>query len=267
MRLADRQAVPSPLLEPPGEQPDLRARHRGRTPLELARRERRHVLLRQRGPQPFLADAPDVAATSPLRVEQDPEVNARLLQRPRERLRRQLAPRVERGVVADEPQELDRVAASVLDLESELARPASSLPPGPPERVAGRFDRLERRGESWIQLALLDERTPKLTDDRDVLDPDRADLDAGHALRARPHRFRRDPAADQRVVRARERRDAEPGPNPERSLRELPKIQDEVTRRERVSAAVAGQTTWHLPHLVHASSERRCFRDRSVMRP
>ena len=31
-------------------------------------------------------------------------------------------------------------------------------------------------------------------------------------------------------------------------------------------AAVAGQAAWHLPHFVHASSERRCCHERSVMR-
>src|SRR5438045_3355582 len=92
-------------------------------PLEVAARQRLDVLLRERLPEPFLARAPDVAAARPLRVEEDPEIDPGVLEDPGERLRGALVARVERRVVADEPEQLDRLLPRVLHLELELLRP------------------------------------------------------------------------------------------------------------------------------------------------
>ena len=68
-----------------------------------------------------------------------------------------------------------------------------------------------------------------------MLDPDRADLDAGHALHARPERLLSDDAAGDRLRDVEERPAAESGPDAEGALRHLPQVEDEVARRERVA--------------------------------
>ena len=141
-----------------------------------------------------------------LGVPEDAEIDARVVEDARERLGVALVARVERGVVADEPEDLDRLLACVLDLEAEILRPARPLTPRLAERVARGVDRLERRLELAVHLAPLDEAPAHLVDDRDVLDPDRADLDARHALHARPERLRPDRVAEDRLRRVEERR-------------------------------------------------------------
>ena len=69
--------------------------------------------------------------------------------------------------------------------------------------------------------AIFDERAAHLVDDRHVLDPDRADLDAGHALHAGPERLRLD-RADQLRVLGKRRFDAERGAVSHRALGHLP---------------------------------------------
>ena len=57
------------------------------------------------------------------------------------------------------------------------------------------MDRLERRAAAAPSSSPFStRRAAQLVDDRHVLDPDRADLDAGHALHARPERLRLDGA-------------------------------------------------------------------------
>ena len=105
--------------------------------------------------------------------------------------------RWERGsserVVADEPEDLDRLLAGVLDGEAELALSMGALAVGLAEGVAGPVDHLERRLQRRVHLALLDEPAAQVPDDRRLLDPDRADLDPGDALHARPGGLAADP--------------------------------------------------------------------------
>src|SRR5205085_5669597 len=128
---------------------------------------------------------------------------------------------VERRVVADEPEQLRRLLADVLHVEAELARPARPLAFRLAERVAGLVDRLERRLQHWIELSDLDEAAAELVDDRHVLDPHGADLDARHALRARPDRLRADPLAYLRL---------QPFMGGE-----LAQVEDDVSGRERIA--------------------------------
>ena len=60
--------------------------------------------------QPLLADPPDVVAGVALAVVEDPEVDAGRLQQPGQRACDALGARVEARVVADEPQDVDRLA-------------------------------------------------------------------------------------------------------------------------------------------------------------
>ena len=60
-------------------------------------------------------------------------------------------------------------------------------------------------------LPALDEPASHLVDDRDVLDPDRADLHARHALHARPERLRADRVAQDRPRRIEQRLDIDAG--------------------------------------------------------
>src|SRR5205814_6942583 len=119
---------------------------------------------------------------------------------------------------------LGRLLSDVLELEAELARPARTLALRLTERVPGLVDRLERGLKHRLELAALDEASPHLRDDRHLLDADRADLDARHALRARPDRLRSDPLADLRVG--------------SRVPRQLAQVEDDVARRERVAGGV-----------------------------
>ncbi len=171
--------------------------------------DRLDVLLRERAEEPFLAGAAHVVAGGLLRLEEDPDVDAGVVEDARERLGVALVARVERRVVADEPEDVDRLLARVLELEVELLRPARPLALRLAEGVAGRVDRLERGLEQRVHLAALDELAAQLVDDRHVLDPDRADLDAGHALHARPERLLSDDAAGDRLRDVEERPAAE----------------------------------------------------------
>jgi hypothetical protein len=102
---------------------------------------------------------------------------------------------VEGGVVAHEPQVADGLLAGVFDREVELLRPprphAGRLAEGVP--LGGQV--LEGVLEGRLHPALVDEGAPELDDGRDVLDPHRADLHAGHARRARPQRLLLDDVA------------------------------------------------------------------------
>src|SRR6185369_8080280 len=104
-------------------------------------------------------------------------------------------------VVAHEPEDLRRARADVLHLEVEVLRPAPALALRLAEGVSGGVDRLEGLLQLAVHVALLDEGAAHLVDDRDVLDPDRADLDTGHALHAGPEGLGLDRAEDLRVLR------------------------------------------------------------------
>src|SRR6476660_5711144 len=138
----------------------------------------------------LFADSPDVAARVALGVVEDPEVDAGVAEDAGKSLRHALVARVERCVVADEPQNLRRLLANVLYVELELSRPARAPSACLSEGVAGLIDRLQGLLERRVHLAAFDQPSAHLVDDRDVLDPNRADLDAGHALHARPERLR-----------------------------------------------------------------------------
>src|SRR4029450_8946906 len=103
---------------------------------------------------------------------------------------------------------LRRLLADVLDGEVEILGPAAALALGLAEGVARGVDRLQGLLELAVPLGPRAERAAHLIDDRDVLDPDRADLDAGHALHARPERLGLDRAEDLGMV-GKARRDAE----------------------------------------------------------
>ncbi len=123
-------------------------------------------------------------------------------EQPREGERVALVARIEARVVADEPQHVDGLLPGVAHLEVELPRPACPLAPRLAERVAARRHGLEHVLQALVEVALLDQAAPQQVDDRHVLDADRADLDARHALHARPQRVRRD---SRRRARARRR--------------------------------------------------------------
>ena len=188
----------------------------------------------------LLADPSHVAAGVPLGVVEDSVVDAGLAEHPRERLGDLLVARVERGVVAEEPEELGRLLADVLHLERQVARPAPALALRLPERVARGVDRLERALEERVHLAALDELAAHLVDHRDVLDPDWADLDAGHALHARPERLGLDRVAEDGLARLVQGRNVERRADPHRALGLFPEIEDEVARGERVAGGRRG---------------------------
>src|SRR5712691_9747393 len=134
------------------------------------------------------------------------------------RLRHALVARVERCVIADEPEDLRRLLANVLHVEVELPRPARALTACFPEGVARLIDRFQRLLERRIHLATFDKPSAHLVDDRDVFDPYGADLDASHALHAGPERLRSDDVADDVLFRAVQRFEVQLVPDPERTL-------------------------------------------------
>ena len=85
---------------------------------------------------------------------------------PRESLRHLLVPWIERRVVADEPEVLDRLLPSVLDLELELLRSSGRACAGLAERVSRRVDRLEGRLQLRSISPSLDQPAAHLVDDR-----------------------------------------------------------------------------------------------------
>src|ERR1700675_4578718 len=138
-----------------------------------------------------------------------------------ESLRHELVARVERCVIADEPEDLRRLLANVLHVEVEFPRPARTLTACFPERVARLIDGFQRLLERRIHLAAFDKPSAHLVDDRDVLDPDRADLYAGHALHAGQERLRPDDVADDVLSRSVQRFEVQLVPDPERTLGDL----------------------------------------------
>src|ERR671918_191682 len=152
--------------------------------LEAALGDGRHVLVHERRVETFLADAANVSTRVALAVIEDSEVDACVVEHLGERLRHLLIARIEGGVIADEPEMLGGRFANVLDVEGEIPGPAAAFPLRLSEGVSGRVDGLERLLELRVHVPLLDEAPAHVVDDRHVLDPDGADLDARHALHA-----------------------------------------------------------------------------------
>ena len=110
-------------------------------------------------------------------------------QQPRQRERVALVARVEARVVADEPQHVDGLLAGVAHLErraraSSVRACAADSPNELPLVATASSTFCSPSSRS----PCLDQAAPQQVDDRHVLDADRADLDAGHALHARPER-------------------------------------------------------------------------------
>ena len=187
--------------------------------------------------------------------------------------------RVEGGVVADEPEHVDRLLAGVLDLEVELV--ASSA------RACGARSPKELP-DLWIvcsAVCRLAGSSPsstsapaQLVDDRRLLDADRAGLDAGVALHAGPDRVGAHAVlADHRAASNAPFAGACPRistpstpPTPtsaHRRVRLLAQLEHHVARRQRPAGGQAGQASWHLPHFVQASSWSRCTPLKSASAP
>ena len=150
-------------------------------------------------------------------------------------------PLVEAGEVADEPQVPDGLLAGVLDLELEALGPPGPLPGRLPEAVALGGEVLERVLEGRLHAPLVDEGPAHLDDGRDVLDADRAGLDAGHAGRAGPEGLLFDDVAGQfgvavagqRAGRRRAGLPVEQRVDARLLIDPLPQVEDEVARRQR----------------------------------
>src|SRR5206468_938859 len=94
------------------------------------------VAIGQAFEETLLADAPDVVAGVLLAVVEDAEVQTGLMEEPRGRAGDLLRALVERGVVTDEPQDVDGLLPSVLDREVEVFGPRGSRLLRPAEGVA-----------------------------------------------------------------------------------------------------------------------------------
>ena len=94
-----------------------RVRIGGNDPLEAGRPEGGDIGLGQMLVKALLADPPHIVAGVALRVVQDAEVDAGRMQQPCKDLRHLLVARVERRVVANEPQQVHRLLARILDRE------------------------------------------------------------------------------------------------------------------------------------------------------
>ena len=102
-------------------------RVRGDDTLERCARERIHVGGRQHFIEPFLAHPPDIVAGIRLAVVENPKIDARLMQQRGEDLRHLLIARIEGGIIADEPQHVDRLLARILDREGQSLAPSAAL--------------------------------------------------------------------------------------------------------------------------------------------
>ena len=158
---------------------------------------------------------------------------------------------------------LYRLLTRVFDVEVELLRPTAALPLRLAEGVARFVDRLQRGLKLRVQLARVHEAATEVVDDRHMLDPDRTDLDAGHALHARPHGLRPDGVAEQVRVRREQRLDAQRGADTEGSLGLLSQIEDEVARREGV-ARCGGRTSLVTLAALRAGVELEQMRRREI---
>ena len=199
-------------------------------PVERALRDRGQVLLPKVVEETLFTDTPDVATGVALGIVEDPEVDAGVVKQAGERLGHELVARVERRVVADEPEDLRRLLANVLHLEAERPRPAGPLTARLPERVPRLVNRFERLLQRRIHVTALDEPAPHLVDDRDMLDPHRADLHTGHALHAGPERLRPDGVADDAGVQVVQRLDVQRVPEAERTLGDLAQVENQIAR-------------------------------------
>ena len=172
-------------------------------PPEPGLRELADVVLGENLEQPFLTGPPNVIAGTPLTLVEDPEVDAGRLEDARDQPGRLLHPNVERGEVPDEPQPVDVLRARIDDRRGQAVRP---LRPSP-RRLAERVALLGQAGEGGLEARfhdpLVDQRAAHRDDRRDVLDPDRAGLDAGEAGRAGPQRVGTDETTGEESAAAR----------------------------------------------------------------
>ena len=159
------------------------------------------VRLRKCLEQPFLTGAAHVVAAVLLRLEEDAEIDVRRVKQGCDLARHRLHARIEGGVVADEPKDVDRLLARVLDLERQILDPACPHARRLAHRVADPLDIGERLLQPRLDAALVDEVAPHVEDFRHVLDVEWADLHAGPAGGAGPDRLFPDGVAEERGVR------------------------------------------------------------------
>ena len=154
-------------------------------------------MLDQAFEQPLFADPADIVAGGPLALVKQGEVNASRTQQAGHRLVDLLVARVERGVVADEPQHIGGLLADVLDRKLEVLGPGPALARVLPEAVPQVRDGVEGGLQLGVHLALLHQMAPHLQDYRRMFDADRTDLRARAAAGAGPQGLRVDDIADE----------------------------------------------------------------------
>ena len=125
--------------------------------LEGGARHGRDVGGRQHLVEPLLADPADIVAGIRLPLVEDPEIDSGRLQQRREGLRDFLVARVERRIVADEPQHLHGLLARILDREWQRLGPGGPLALRFSERVAGLVDGLQGLLQQRVHVACFHE--------------------------------------------------------------------------------------------------------------
>src|SRR5258708_27868461 len=181
--------------------------------------------------QTFLAHAPHVVAGIDFGLVQNAEVDAGALQQPRKGLGYLLIAGVERRVVADEPQQVDRLLARIFYGKGQTLGPRAALAFRLAKRVTELVDGLQGLLQQRIHLAALDELASHLNDDRHMLARDRTYCDTRHAGSTGPQRLGGHLAGLAAVniqVRIPWNEIALQG-----SVRMFPERQDQVSRRQR----------------------------------
>ena len=173
--------------------------------------ERRHVLLRERLEDVLVPHPPRRVAGARLSGPEDREVDPRRLEQLRRRLGGDACALVERGGAADPVEDLRRRVAGLEHPHAESLGPGRPvdlrLPPRVRRRARRRAASLRLGGEAGLDH---DEMAAEVDDVVDVLDRDRALVDARAAGDAVPDHLLRDAVADDRRQARRRRVRAAP---------------------------------------------------------
>ena len=171
----------------------------GDDPADAGLVERRDVLLRGGLEDVLVAHPPRRIAGAALARPEDREVDAGGRQQPRRRCRCAPGALVERRRAADPVEHLGRRLARREDRHAELAGPVGPLRLRAPPRVRRPFDVAQHRLRLGGEARLDHHEVPAQVDDVvDVLDRDRAGLDAGAACHAVPDHLVAHRAGDER---------------------------------------------------------------------